>query len=336
MEKIILGIETSCDETSAAVAVGSKDEIKILSNVVSSQIDIHKKYGGVVPEVASRAHVEVILPVISEALKKAKKSLKEIDEIAVTSSPGLVGSLSVGLSCAKALSFVLSKNCLFVNHLEGHIYANFIKNRNTKKKNKIEFPAIVLVVSGGHTQLLLMKKHGDYKLLGQTKDDAAGEAFDKVARVLNLSYPGGPSIESISKLGNEDRYIFPSYGIEGRTGRDEDGFVIKILPNLDFSFSGLKTSVLYEARKKKKLTKKEKADMAASFQKTIVDVLVKKTIWAAQRNSVKSILLSGGVSANKRLRLLLKKEAEKEGFKFFVPDISLSTDNKKDQFNLYR
>lgn len=321
MRKLILGIETSCDETSASLVSVDNRNIKVLSNIVSSQIDIHKKYGGVVPEVASRAHVETIIPVIKEALTEARIKLRDIDSLAVTSSPGLIGSLSVGLSSAKALSFSLDKKCYFINHLEGHIYANFIDNK------KIKFPAIVLVVSGGHTQIILMKDHGSYKIIGQTKDDAAGEAFDKVARILSLPYPGGPSIEEISIKGDENKIIFPKAEMMGKTSRDKNGFIIKILPNLDFSFSGLKTSVLVETKKYKKITKKEKSDIAASFQKAVVDVLVQKTIWAGQRNKVKSILLSGGVSANKKLRDQLKIKSKDSGFLFFAPDFIYSTDN---------
>lgn len=321
MRKLILGIETSCDETSASIVLAEDKNIKVLSNIVSSQIAIHKKYGGVVPEVASRAHVEAIIPVIKEALIEAKINLKDVDCLAVTSSPGLIGSLSVGLSSAKALSFSLDKKCYFINHLEGHIYANFINNK------KIKFPAIVLVVSGGHTQVILMKNHGSYKIIGQTKDDAAGEAFDKVARILGLPYPGGPSLEKISMKGDENKITFPKAEMMGKTSRDKEGFVIKILPNLDFSFSGLKTSVLVETKKYKKLSEKDKSDIAASFQKAVVDVLVQKTIWAGQRNKVKSILLSGGVSANKKLRDQLKTKSEDNGFLFSAPEFSYSTDN---------
>jgi len=321
MEKVILAIETSCDETSASIFIVKNNKTKVLSNIISSQIDIHKKYGGVVPEVASRSHVEVIIPVVKDALFRAKKKLKDIDFIAVTSSPGLVGSLSVGLSFSKALSYVLGKECYFINHLEGHIYANFIDNKD------IQFPAIVLVVSGGHTQIVYMKNHCSYKILGQTKDDAAGEAFDKVARLLGLDYPGGPSIEKIAKDGNDAKFLFPKAEMEGKTGRDKNGFVIKILPNLDFSFSGLKTSVLVELKKHRKINRQGKADIAASFQKAIVDVLVQKTIWAGQRNKVKSIMLSGGVSANRKLRKELREKSNNEGFLFFAPDVSFTTDN---------
>lgn len=321
----ILGIETSCDETSASVVEVSSGGIKILSNIISSQINIHKKYGGVVPEVASRAHLESINSVIEESLLASSKTFDNINFVAVTCGPGLSGSLVVGFSAAKIISSIFNKTLVCVNHLEGHIYANFV-GQNQKK---IKFPAIVLVVSGGHTQILKMTSHLKYEVLGQTKDDACGEAFDKVARILDVGYPGGPNIEKISKGISEDKYNFPRSGMGVKTGKDKDGFVIKINPDLDFSFSGLKTAVLSEVRKRKsgRLSKYDKKEIAASFQKAAIDVLVKKTIWAAERDKAKSVLLSGGVSANKELRKNLKKETKKIKVDFFVPDFELSTDN---------
>ena len=321
MNKIILGVETSCDETSVSLVAFIDKKVKILSNIVSSQIKIHQLYGGVVPEVASRAHVEAILKVTDMAIKKAKLKFEEIDAIAVTAKPGLIGSLVVGISFAKIFSELLGRPCFEINHLDGHIYANFIK------PEKIIFPAIVLVVSGGHTQIIKMTGHHKYKILGQTKDDAAGEAFDKVARILELNYPGGPAIEKIALEGNGLKYNFPRFDIEEKTIRNKEGFLEKIPPSLDFSFSGLKTAVLYETKKLGKLSKEQKQDLAASFQEAVVDVLVKKTIWAAKRYKAKSILLSGGVSANKKLRNYLKKEAINGNFLFFMPEINLSTDN---------
>ena len=327
----ILGIETSCDETSAAVVKHKKGRLEILSNIVSSQVDLHKKYGGIVPEVASRAHMQAIIPIIEESLNKAKIKLKDIGIIAVTTGPGLIGSLLVGVNTAKTLAFITGKPLVSVNHLEGHIYANFICEMSNVKcqKSKVKFPAVVLIASGGHTTLVYMKKHLSYKILGQTKDDAAGEAFDKVAKILDIGYPGGPIIEKLAKKGNPLRFDFPRAEMEGETIRDKKGFLKKLLPNLDFSFSGLKTAVLYQVKSKKLKVKNRKyiTDVAASFQRAIIDVLVQKTLWAAQRTKAKSILISGGVAANETLREKLKEEAQKNGFHFFAPPKDLCTDN---------
>ena len=304
---IILAIETSCDETSAAVI---KDGTQILSNIVSSQTEFHKKYGGIVPEVASRKHIEAISPVIKDAMDVSEKSFKDIDAVAVTFGPGLPGSLIVGLSAAKAISFALKKPLIGVNHLEGHIYANFLTAVNGSR-SAVPFPFICLIVSGGHTQIVLVKDHCEYETLGRTRDDAAGEAFDKVARFLGLGYPGGPIIDKMSKEGNPDAIDFK------RPMLGED--------NYDFSFSGIKTAVVYYV---KKHTSSECAnDLVASFQKSIVDTLVGKTMRAAKEKCIKTVILAGGVSANNLLRKALKEECEKENIDCRIPPIELCTDN---------
>jgi N6-L-threonylcarbamoyladenine synthase len=315
----ILAIETSCDETSAAVVENGK---KILSNVVASQVEIHKKYGGIVPEVASRKHIESIAAVVKQALDDAKVSLKKIDAVASTYGPGLVGSLIVGLNYAKAIAYALNKPFIPVNHIEGHIYANFIKEtrdeRSEMRKNKthlsspisnLSFPFICLVVSGGHTQLVLVRSHGKYQTLGRTRDDAAGEAFDKVARFLGIGYPGGPLIDKMAKQGDSEAIDFPRAMIN-------EGY--------DFSFSGIKTSVVNYVRK---FGVTDLADLVASFQQAVVDILVEKTIRAAKNRKVKWIALAGGVSANSRLRAQLSARAEKEGLKISIPPLYLCTDN---------
>lgn len=296
----LLSIETSCDETSAAV---TENGSKILSNVVASQVEFHRKYGGIVPEVASRKHIEVIAAVVKQALDKAKTPLKKIDAVAATYGPGLVGSLIVGLSYAKAIAYAINKPFIAVNHIEGHIYANFLESR-------ISFPFICLVVSGGHTQLILVKNHGVYESLGRTRDDAAGEAFDKVARFLGIGYPGGPIIDEMSKKGNPKAIDFPRAMID---------------KGYDFSFSGLKTAVVNYV--KKNGMPKNLADLVSSFQQAVVDILVEKTIRAAEKKKLKWIALAGGVSANSRLREDLKARAEKEGFKISIPPMNLCTDN---------
>lgn len=300
MPKLILGIETSCDETSAAVVRGTQ----VLSNIVSSQIDLHKKWGGVVPEAAARAHVEAILPVIEEALASAGVSRSEIEGIAVTNRPGLVGALSVGVTAAKALSFALNCPLVGVNHLEGHLLSVLGSGEN------IKFPHLALIVSGGHTELVEVSALGRYKILGQTLDDAAGEAFDKGARLLGLGYPGGAAIQQAAEQGNPKRYPLPK-GLKGET--------------IDFSFSGLKTAML-------RLVEKEGADIsvphaAASLQRTIVDVLVERTLRAAEECSASAISLVGGVSANRLLRESLAAACERSGLTFYLPPFDLCTDN---------
>lgn len=326
---VILGIETSCDDTSVALLKLGDNKLDILSNIVSSQINIHNLYGGVVPEVASRAHIENMIPVLKKSLRDAKiKSVKDVDLISTTCGPGLVGSLVVGINTAKTLAFAFKKPLVCVNHLEGHIYANLVREvKSQKSKVKIKFPLVVLIVSGGHTMLVHMKDHLKYKILGETKDDAAGEAFDKVARVLNLGYPGGPIIEKLAEKGDAEYFKFPRAEMEGKTIRLESGFLKKLPPNLDFSFSGLKTSVINEVRKKRRVTDKFKKDISASFQEAVVEVLVQKTLWAAERKKVKTIFISGGVAANSYLKEKLKKESLKNNFNFFAPPKILCTDN---------
>lgn len=302
---MILGIETSCDETSAAVVI---DGVDVASNIIASQVDLHAKFGGVVPEVASRKHLELIDCVVLEALENAKIDFKDINAVAVTLGPGLVGALLVGVMAAKALSYALKVPLVAVNHLEAHIYANFLE------KPDVEFPTLCLVVSGGHTDLVLIKHHGSYELLGSTLDDAAGEAFDKIARAIGLGYPGGPLIDKLAQGGNADAIDFPRVYLE-------DG-------SLDFSFSGLKTAVLnYLNSAKQKNMKINTANLAAAFQQAVVDVLVDKTILAAEKYGVKVIMLAGGVASNRCLRNQLKKAADKCGFKVIYPQPILCTDN---------
>jgi N6-L-threonylcarbamoyladenine synthase len=303
----ILGIETSCDETAAAVV---ENGTKILSNVVASSADMHIKTGGIIPENAARQQIKSIIPVISSTLEKANTTKKDIDAIAVTYGPGLIGSLLVGIETAKTLSLLWQKPIVPVNHLVAHIYANWLTEKAPK------FPVLALVVSGGHTDLVLMKKHGEIKWIGGTRDDAAGEAFDKSARLLGLPYPGGPSISKeadkyLSKHPKEKLQLFPRPMI----GDD----------NFDWSFSGLKTAVLNET--KEGIADQEKT--AAEVQEAIVDVLVKKTLKAVEKYNPKSLLLAGGVAANKRLREKFESEIKSQKLKidFFVPPVKLCTDN---------
>jgi len=293
----ILGIETSCDETAAALV---ENGTKILSNVVASSVELHQKTGGIIPEVAAREQLKCILPVIQESLGK----IKNFDAIAITVGPGLIGSLLVGVETAKTLAYVWKKPIVPINHLQAHLYANWLEGK------KPQFPAVGLVVSGGHTDLVLMKEHGKLKKLGGTRDDAAGECFDKTARFLDLGYPGGPAIAKLATKGNPQTYALP---------RPMSG-----QKNFDFSFSGLKTAVINLSRKQKRINK---ADMAASIQAAIVDVLVEKTIQAAAKYQVKSILLAGGVAANQRLREQMKAKLSTLKFKLYLPSPSLCTDN---------
>jgi len=301
----ILGIETSCDETSAAVVGNGR---VIASNIVSSQIMIHRRFGGVVPEVASRQHLEKITPVVDEALKQAGIGFFDLAGIAVAVGPGLIGALLVGVAAAKAYSYALKLPLVPVHHLEAHLYANFLSNSDLKP------PFVCLVVSGGHTSLIFLKDHLEYKLLGSTRDDAAGEAFDKIARVFGLPYPGGPALEELAKRGDPEAISFP------RAWLGED--------SLEFSFSGLKTSVLnYLKRSRAEGVEPHLADVAASFQAAVVDVLVEKTILAAKRVGVQKVALAGGVAANSTLRQLFEKRAAEEGICFYFPDKKLCTDN---------
>ncbi|MFH0887277.1 MAG: tRNA (adenosine(37)-N6)-threonylcarbamoyltransferase complex transferase subunit TsaD [bacterium] len=307
----ILAIETSCDETSAAVVDNGPStslgtSIKVLSNIVSSQVDFHRKYGGIVPEIASRKHAELINPVIAEALEQAKIKSKEVDAIAVTYGPGLPGALLVGICAAKALSYSLNIPIISVNHIVGHIYANFIAG-------KPKFPFICLVVSGGHTELILVKGHGSYESIGRTRDDAAGEAFDKVARYLGLGYPGGPIIDQMSKDGDPTAIDFPRGMMNG---------------NYDFSFSGLKTAVVYYVKKNPDYRSVIGINnLVASFQAAIVDVLIDKTLKAAQEYKCNTIALAGGVSANSKLRDDMKQKGEGAELEVLIPEMKYCTDN---------
>lgn len=317
---LLLAIETSCDDASAAVLKGSTDTTilarpEVLSNILSSQIEFHKKYGGIVPEVAARKHVEVINVIIKEALDKAGITFQQLDTIAVTYGPGLVGSLLVGLSAAKALAWGLKIPLIGVNHLEGHIYANFLDLNFAALPNP--FPFISLLVSGGHTMIVLVKDHGQYQVIGQTRDDAAGEAFDKVARFLGLGYPGGPIIDKLAKEGDPKAIKFTRPMLD-------DGY--------DFSFSGLKTAVVNYVNRltiqgTKPLNELQTKDLVASFQQTVVDVLVEKAINAAKEYSCSVVTISGGVAANSQLRQELKAKGEATGLKVFVPAFAYCTDN---------
>lgn len=310
---IILGIETSCDETAISLLDFQKNNrVKLLASAVSSQIKIHQKYGGVVPEVAARQHLVNILPTIDLALAKAKVEPTDISAIAVAAGPGLITSLMVGVETAKVLAYAWQKPVIGLNHIEGHIYANLLVNG---KLAKIKFPALCLVVSGGHTELIYMKTHGDYKLIGRTLDDAAGEAFDKVAKLLNVGYPGGPMIEKLAKKGNPEAFDFPRPMINYK--------------NFDFSFSGLKTSVLYLVKKMPQaISDEQRADLCASFQQAVVDVLTEKTVRAAKELKVKTVMLAGGVAANQKLRQTLEAKIKKLGkITFLKPNIALCTDN---------
>lgn len=304
-KKIILAIESSCDETSAAVVVNGRE---VLSNVIASQIDTHKKFGGVVPEVASRMHIEVVDSVVKAALEEAEVTLKDIDGIGVTYGPGLVGALLVGLQYAKGLALGANKPLIGVNHIQGHISANFIEHKDLKP------PFVSLVVSGGHTFIVYVKGYREFEVIGQTRDDAAGEAYDKVARALGLGYPGGPKIDKLAKEGNPDSIEFPRAKFHDNT--------------LDFSFSGVKSAVLnYLNKAKMKDTEVNKADVAASFQKAIVDVLKNNVFLTCERRGVDKIAVAGGVASNSCLRETLKTEGDKRGIEILFPSPILCTDN---------
>ncbi|MCK5084487.1 MAG: tRNA (adenosine(37)-N6)-threonylcarbamoyltransferase complex transferase subunit TsaD [Candidatus Pacebacteria bacterium] len=349
---IILSIETSCDETAVAIVRFSKNKAEVLSNIVSSQVKAHSKYGGVVPSLASRMHLKNMAPVLRRAFKNAKISKKKIDYIAVTNGPGLIPALMIGVNAAKSLSYTLNRPLVGVNHLEGHIYANWLKQNlevelpigsSTSKFClwKPEFPILCLIVSGGHTQIILMKKDLNYKIIGETVDDAAGEAFDKIAKLLELGYPGGPLIEKMAKKGNRNKFKFTRPMINSK--------------NYNFSFSGLKTAVLYEMRSQQNfppdkaclerkpnggvwgvrknievsLDDQYKQDISASFQQAVIDVLISKTIRAAKQYKVKNIILGGGVSVNKELQKQLREAKNKEipNTKYQTLNNKLSTDN---------
>ena len=297
---VILAIETSCDETAASVVMGGND---VLSSIVSSQIDIHARFGGVVPEVASRAHLESLVPVVDSAITEAGILPSRIDVVAATAGPGLIGALLVGVSAAKSLALVWDRPFVGVNHLEAHLYAGLLDDPT------LEFPLVVLLVSGGHTMIVEMRGHGDYTVLGRTIDDAAGEAYDKVARFLGLGYPGGPAIDAIATDGDPHAVEFPR-------AMAHDG--------LDVSFSGLKTAVVNHVRRNPGMSN---ADVAASFQASVVDVLCTKTIRAARQVGARGIVLGGGVSANSSLRAEMSRCGAEAGFKVALPSRAMCTDN---------
>ena len=310
----ILGIESSCDETAAAIIENGNT---ILSNVIVSQIDIHTSYGGVIPEIAARSHIEAINPIINQALSQANLVIQDVDAIAVTHTPGLVGSLLIGTLAARTLAIINNIPFYPIHHLKSHIYANWISGHQP------EFPLIAAVISGGHTQIIYMNRHDHFEIIGTTRDDAIGECFDKIAKILGLPYPGGPAIANAAKNGNPTKYHLPIPKVDG----------------LDFSFSGIKTAVLRAVQKdlnlpittpsyelQKHLSEQQIADFAASFQATAVDILIKKLKKAAETHPAKSVLLAGGVSANQLLREELKKHFEKT-HKVYFPEPKFSTDN---------
>jgi N6-L-threonylcarbamoyladenine synthase len=303
----VLGIESSCDETAAAIVEGGR---VILSSVIASQVDLHAQFGGVYPELASREHVRAIHAVVNEALQQAHMQMGDLDAIAVTRGPGLAGSLVVGVNMAKALALSAELPIIGVNHLEGHLYSAWLYPADSKAGPEPEFPLVALLVSGGHTELILMKGHLDYETLGNTADDAAGEAFDKVARLLDLAYPGGPSIQKAAQTGNPRAFNFPKARMDSPW---------------DFSFSGLKTAVLRKVEDYKNTNKKlPVADIAASFQQAVVETLYEKTIAAAEEYKAKDIIVAGGVSANRALREAFRVQTR---FRVHIPHINLCTDN---------
>lgn len=301
----ILAIESSCDETAASVVQNGR---QVLSNIISSQIDLHTLYGGVVPEIASRKHIEKMNQVIEEALKEAGVTLEDITAIAVTYGPGLVGALLVGVSAAKAIAFATGKPLVGVHHIEGHISANYIENK------QLEPPFACLVVSGGHTHLVMVKDYGDYEIIGCTRDDAAGEAFDKVARAIGLGYPGGPKIDRLSREGNPDAVKFPRAKVDGS--------------DYDFSFSGLKSAVLnYLNSCEMKGIPVNNADVAASFQKAVIDVLVEHSLHAVKEYGFEKLAIAGGVASNSSLRAAFETACKNQKIAFFHPSPIFCTDN---------
>lgn len=295
---IILGIESSCDETSVAIVKNGRE---VLSNVINTQISIHELYGGVVPEIASRNHVENISPVMKEALKEANIEIDDVDGIACTYGPGLVGALLVGVSYAKALSYAANKPLIGVNHIQGHIAANYITYKD------LEPPFLTLLISGGNTQLVLVKDYTKFEILGKTRDDAVGEAFDKIARVIGLGYPGGPKMDKLAQEGTPN-IVLPKVHIDG----------------LDFSFSGLKTAIINLHHKTPDINK---ADLAASFEKDVAEILLENTKKAVKETNINKIALAGGVSANIYIRKAFKELEEKENIKVYYPELKLCTDN---------
>ncbi len=305
-QPIILAIETSCDETAAAVLRGPGPIV--MSNIISSQIPIHQKFGGVVPEIASRKHIELVNQVVAEALQEAGVNFRDLSAIAVTYGPGLVGALLVGLSTAKAMAYGLGIPLIGINHMEGHIYANFLA------KPDLAFPLVCLVVSGGHTDLVYLKAHGHLEIIGRTRDDAAGEAFDKISRAMGLGYPGGPLIDQLAQQGDPTAITLPRAFLEAGS--------------LDFSFSGLKSAVLnYLNKAKMQGVTVNQANLAAAFQQSVTDVLVTKALQAAQQYQVQNLLLAGGVAANSQLRHRLTTAGKELGIAVHYPPLVLCTDN---------
>jgi len=306
---IILGIESSCDDTSAAVLA----DRYLLSNVMASQ-KVHEQYGGVVPELASRAHQQNIVPVVDQALKQAGVAMEDVDAIAFTRGPGLLGSLLVGVSFAKGLALSAGKPLIEVNHLQGHILSHFVKEEG-RPHAEPEFPFLALLVSGGHTQIVKVNDYLDFEVLGRTIDDAVGEAFDKCAKLLGLGYPGGPVIDRLAKEGDASRFRFAKPNV----------------PGLDYSFSGIKTSLLYflrdEVAKDPDFIEKNKADLCASFQKDLIDILMKKLLLAVRQTSIKQVVIGGGVSANSGLRTRIEEEGRRRGWTTFLPELRFTTDN---------
>ena len=301
----ILAIESSCDETAASVVINGRN---IISNVINSQIKIHTEYGGVVPEIASRKHMENIVNVVDEALKEADMTLNDLDAIAVTNGPGLVGALLVGVSFAKTLAWSINKPLIPVNHIEGHICANYPENKD------LEPPFVILVISGGHTYLAICSEYGKYEIVGQTRDDAAGEAFDKVARAIGLGYPGGPKVDKLSKSGNPDAFDFPIAHIADAP--------------FDFSYSGVKSAVLNQLNTAKMNgVEINSADVAASFQKAIIGSTVPKAIALCKEKNINKLAIAGGVASNSALREALQSACDKEGIQFCSPSPVMCTDN---------
>lgn len=305
----ILGIESSCDETAAAVV---RDGTVVISDVVSSQIPLHRLYGGIVPEIASRAHLTQIVPVVAEALMRAQLSLAEIDALAVTCGPGLVGSLLVGVQMAKAMAYACGLPLIGVNHLEGHLAAVYLRDPGENSEPRLGYPHLGLLVSGGHTALIFCREEGQFELLGSTRDDAAGEAFDKVAKLLGLGYPGGVVIDRLAAQGNPRAIAFP----RSMLGR-----------GLDFSFSGIKTAVALHVRQNGIPTGAALADLCASFQRVVVEQLVRKALAALDKLHLKDLQVAGGVAANAGLRATLEREAKAHGFRLWIPPIQRCTDH---------
>ena len=305
----ILGIETSCDETAAAIVQNGR---KVLSNTVVSSLKEHSKFGGIIPEIASRRQLECIQAIVDQSLKEAGMTLKQVDAIAVTKEPGLIGSLLVGLSFARALSFATNKPLLETNHLHAHLYANYLYLKTDKAPKPPKLPAIGMVVSGGHTQLYLIKDWNQLQLLGQTRDDAVGEAFDKVARILNLGYPGGPIIDKLAKESGPTKLKFKAAQMKETS---------------DFSFSGTKTAVLYHTQKQEKLTLTNKRNIAKAFQDSVVEILCKKAIEACLQYKTKTLMMGGGVSANSALRNQLELIAERNKINVYKPNLMFCLDN---------